>query len=197
MVKNALHSSDSVAGAKPGTPGMMARVGSKIRSSLIDTILGHIWQLAVITPVLGYLGSWYAGLAPSPEQIVQRIGNSGSDQATPPRSLGIAEVKALGSDAAAQTARAIQVPLTGRLRPMPEAFGGVRVQYALGPITSGRGATSATSVRWALAATGTGWLTCPEVPVSFTSPRSLAEEVASQINNSLLASEIKGELQCG
>ena len=187
------------AGGDPAnaTPGIVGRATTKIGGSLIDTILSHVWSTVLVTPILGYLALWQTDVVPGPAEIANRIGDARSKSVTTPRSIGIAEVKALGDGTSGEMSRAVQVSVTGLLRPMPEEFGGIRVQYALGPIKSGRGASSTTSVRWALAAKGGGWQICPDVPVSFTSQRSLAEAVASQINNSLLASETGGKLQCG
>ena len=188
-------------GRAPGdataSSGLGARAGSKIGGSLVDTLHSSIWDKLLIAPLFAYGALWFADVAPSPVEIVGRIGETVDQSPTPHRSVGIAEVKALGDGASGALARAIQVQVTSRLRQMPDTFGGVRVQYALGPVTSGRGAISATSLRWALAAEGTDWRYCADVPLSFTAQRGLADQVASQINNSLLASETEGDLQCG
>lgn len=181
-------------------PGLLNAAGIKLRDSLGDTLLSEVWMRFLIAPTLtalSYGGLVAVDIAPPPGKIVQAIrgGQTGAD--TPQRSVGITQVKAQGDGTSGSLARELQVPVTQRLRGMPEGFGGIRIQYALGAVTSGRGASSATSLRWALAARGTEWVYCDEVPLTFTSRQALGTQIASQINNSLLASETTGELQCG
>jgi hypothetical protein len=199
MTTNSPQAPSGVAGPASQPRGFLGRVFSKITGSLIDAILSHIWGgvIVALSPLLGYIALWQTDVVPGPAEIVTILTDGRSRSVTPPRAEGIVEVKPQGDGLAGDKARAIQIRITSYLRPMPATFGGVRVRYALGPLRSGTGATSATSVRWALAARGTEWLICPDVPLVFTSERALAEQVASRINNSLLASETAGELQCG
>lgn len=199
MTTNAPPSGPEV--ATPAAPGgsWLSRLGGTLLKSLFDAVLSHVWGVVIValSPLLGYVALWQSDVVPGPKEIASRLTGSPPPSTIPSRSAGIAEVEAQGQGMSGDKARAIQVRVTGGLRRMPDSFGGVRVRYALGPIRSGRGATSATSVRWAIAARSTEWLICPDVPLTFTSEAALAEQIAKKINNSLLASEAGGKLQCG
>jgi hypothetical protein len=183
----------------PQGGGWLSRIFGTLIKSLIDAVLSHIWGALILalSPLLGYVALWQTDLVPGPREILANMTPSPPPAVVPARSSGIAEVEAQGEGLSGDKARAIQIRVTGSLRAMPESFGGVRVRFALGPIRSANGAASATSVRWALASGASEWLVCPAVPVTFTSERGLADDVAKRINNSLLASERGGKLQCG
>lgn len=177
-------------------PALTYRVISKVANSLVDTVLSHFWTTVLLAPVLSYLALWTTDFVPGPRELATTIARQNPFSARVVRPVGIESVKALGEGLEGQKARAIQIDVTGKLQPMPAGFSGVRVQYALGLIRSGRGATNAVSVRWALAGPNSDWLTCPEVALLYTSDRDLARQIAEQINNSLLASEAARELRC-
>ncbi|QYU66258.1 hypothetical protein J4558_14810 [Leptolyngbya sp. 15MV] len=169
----------------------------KVRNKTGDVVLTEIVSLAFRTVVTLLLAAFGYGalvvteIAPPPREIVATIRGDGT------RAEGIREVKAVGEGPSGAMASSLQLAITRKLRPVTADFGGVRIEYALGAITSGRGASSATTLRWALARSGSDWLHCPETPLSFTNRQALAAAIADQINNGLLASETAGVMQCG
>lgn len=188
---------DAAAGTQRS--GILGWLGVTAGKTFVEQLFSYIWQsLFVVLPTLaGYLALWQVNIAPSPSEIASRITGQPRQPVIPTRSAGIAEVAAQGDGASGDKARAVQVRVTESLRAMPASFGGIRVRYALGPIRSGNGATSASSVRWALKSENSDWVICPDIPLSFTSEPTLADAIAKRINNSLLASENGGKLQCG
>ncbi len=185
--------------ASPQRGGLFGWLGITAGKTFVESLFSHVWGALIVflSPLAGYLALWQADVAPSPTEIASRFSNPPRQPVMPTRSSGIAEVVAQGEGASGDKARAVQVRVTESLRAMPASFGGIRIRYALGPIRSGNGATSASSVRWALKSEQRDWLICPDTPLSFTSERGLADAIAKRINNSLLASETGGQLQCG
>lgn len=179
--------------------GLLGWLGGTFGKTFVEAVFSHFWQVVILalSPLAGYVALWQTDIVPGPRELAVKFGGAPRPTVTPSRSAGIAEVAAQGNGASGEKARAVQVRVTESLRAMPASFGGIRVRYALGPIRSGSGATSTTSVRWALAAEGRPWLICPDTPLTFTSERGLADAIAKRINNSLLASETGGQLQCG
>ncbi|WP_086607810.1 hypothetical protein [Erythrobacter donghaensis] len=199
MTTNAPLPDPEAATAPPQRGGILGWLGVTAGKTFVESLFSHIWGMLIVflSPLAGYLALWQADVAPSPSEIAGRLSGQPRQPLMPTRSAGIAEVVAQGEGASGDKARAVQVRVTESLRAMPAGFGGIKVRYALGPIRSGNGATSATSVRWALKSDTGNWLICPDIPLSFTSERGLADAIAKRINNSLLASETGGQLQCG
>ena len=183
--------------ASPQRGGLFAWLGLTAGKTFVESLFSYVWGTLIVS-LAGYLALWQADVAPSPTEIADRFSTPPPRQPVmPTRSSGIAEVVAQGEGASGDKARAVQVRVTESLRAMPASFGGIRIRYALGPIRSGNGATSVSSLRWALRSEQGDWLICPDTPLSFTSERGLADAIAKRINNSLLASETGGQLQCG
>jgi hypothetical protein len=177
--------------------GLIGELGKEAGRSIFGEVVVWLFRAVVAAAItaFGYGSLVIADVAPPPDEIIDRIGPGSSKPVY--RAAGVREVKAIASDGrAGELARSIELKVTRGILPVSDQFGGVRIQYALSKIDSGRGALNRATMAWALSPSGGDWIYCPRTVVEFSNSQSLADKVAAHINNGISASNSSGVLQC-